>query len=437
MLINVVNSNFELDEIVFNFRDKALKLKVLNNIVSTFRSKNKSLKEKTVLVRGDEQEYLILSLVCLAGFAKKIVLLPGEVDIDRVVGQHEVEGISILELNDKTFEIVEGQSIDFSHENSTEINTLIVLATSGTSGVPKLIEHGFDFLTASMNFNLTKEKFVWGQVYKVNRFAGLQVLLQALHGGNRLVLSSGDYNVEDDVTLFAEQQVNCISATPTYWRKMLMVAGSKMLDLRNITLGGELSSQSILDALKAAFPKTNIRHIYASTEAGFGFSVSDCREGFPKSWIDSDVLDISLAISEDNELLVKKNIESQSYVDLSDDWYGDYFKTGDLVDVVGDRVLFLGRKSGLINIGGMKLLPEKVETAIMSIEGVSSCHVHAIKSSMMGSLVGADVVRNNDELTAKDIKLACQDKLLKHEIPVKIKFVEHIELTNTGKVKRS
>lgn len=437
MLINVINSTFGIDEVVFNFGHKSYTAQELKRISSAFRMRNKHLQDGTVLVHSDKQEELILSLVCLSGFAKKIILLPIDVDSTSIVSGGRDFAFSVLEFTAETFQTHTTNHEECDVKSYHSINTLIVLATSGTSGAPKLIEHSFDFLTASLKVKSTKNTFVWGQVYKVNRFAGLQVLLQSLFGGNRLVISSGDYNVENDAKFFSLNHVNCISATPTYWRKLLMVETAKELNLSTVTLGGELANQSILNALKAAFPLAKIRHIYASTEAGFVFSVSDCKEGFPASWINSDSTEFLLSISEENELLIRKNIEFQSHVDLSSDWSDDYFKTGDIVSVIDNRVLFQGRKSGIINIGGMKLVPEKVESAVMAIDGVLACRVYSIQSSMMGSLVGADIVKTRESLTVKEIKQACQGVLLKHEIPVKIKFVEQVELTNTGKVKRS
>jgi len=38
--------------------------------------------------------------------------------------------------------------------------------------------------------------------------------------------------------------------------------------LRQITLGGEIADQAVLDALARRFPGARITHVYASTEAG-------------------------------------------------------------------------------------------------------------------------------------------------------------------------
>ena len=46
---------------------------------------------------------------------------------------------------------------------------------------------------------------------------------------------------------------------------------------------------------------------------------------------------------------------------ISEDGYVD---TGDLVERVADRFYFRGRKGGIINVGGLKVYPEEVESVL-------------------------------------------------------------------------
>ncbi len=216
-----------------------------------------------------------------------------------------------------------------------------------------------------------------------------------------------------------------------------MCEGSNSLKLSNITLGGELSNQSILNALSSIYTDAKIRHIYASTEVGVGFSVTDALEGFPTSLLVDSGMDFKLKISSEGELLIKKDILSQSFIDITKYTENEYFCTGDLVELIGERVYFRGRKSGLINVGGIKVTPEKIENVLLSMPEISDAKVYAVESSMMGNLVGAQIIKVDDNLNAKKIKEFCNTKLPKQEVPVMIKFVTHFKLTNTGKIERS
>ena len=70
------------------------------------------------------------------------------------------------------------------------------------------------------------------------------------------------------------------------------------------------------------------------------------------------------------------------------------FDTGDLVKESGDRFLFMGRASGVINIGGNKILPEVVEDVIRKIKIIKNVKVFPMKH-ILGSVVHAIVEPKN------------------------------------------
>src|SRR5205823_4775916 len=71
-----------------------------------------------------------------------------------------------------------------------------------------------------------------------------------------------------------------------------------------------------------------------------------------------------------------------------------FVDTGDIVERRGDRYYFLGRRSGVINVGGLKVYPEEVEAAINRHPAVRMSMVRSTRSPITGSLVAADVVLN-------------------------------------------
>src|SRR5690606_22600689 len=89
---------------------------------------------------------------------------------------------------------------------------------------------------------------------------------------------------------------------------------AKELKLINITLGGEIADTQILKSLRYQFPSAKIRHIYASTEAGVGFSVNDGKAGFPVSYLNSDESGVDLKIDDSGQLCIKPNKISQHYI---------------------------------------------------------------------------------------------------------------------------
>lgn len=327
-------------------------------------------------------------------------------------------------------------------ENSSTNETEWALATSGTTGTPKLVRHVLASLTATTKPPRPGQlRPVWGLLYDFSRFAGLQVVLQSLTGGGVLVAPDVDTPLDERLAFFARHGVTHLSATPTLWRKIIMLPQSRLFDLRSIALGGEIAGQKILDALRSRYPNARLTHIYASTEAGVGFAVSDGNEGFPVRFLETTPSGSDLRIVND-ELQIRNSHIGRSYVG-NETKFADqegWVRTGDGVEIRGGRVLFRGRLNGTINVGGNKVLPEKVEQALKYLDNVAEAYVYGVPSSIAGMLVGAEIQLvkqvEDEAFFKKKVKRALSDSLDKHEIPAKLAIVENFAVNNSGKLVR-
>jgi acyl-coenzyme A synthetase/AMP-(fatty) acid ligase len=72
----------------------------------------------------------------------------------------------------------------------------------------------------------------------------------------------------------------------------------------------------------------------------------------------------------------------------SDEWR----PTGDLVEVVDGRVLFRGRSSEVINVGGIKVHPLPVEERISALDSVALARVHGRANPLTGAVVAVEIV---------------------------------------------
>jgi acyl-CoA synthetase (AMP-forming)/AMP-acid ligase II len=103
-----------------------------------------------------------------------------------------------------------------------------------------------------------------------------------------------------------------------------------------------------------------------------------------------------------------------------------WFKTGDAVEVDGEYIRILGRKSEIINVGGEKVYPAEVESVIQLMDGVEDVAVNAEPNPIMGQIVKAKVKLSTGETVAdfrKRMSAFCQDKLQKYKIPQKVVLV--------------
>ncbi len=69
-----------------------------------------------------------------------------------------------------------------------------------------------------------------------------------------------------------------------------------------------------------------------------------------------------------------------------------FVDTGDMIEVRGDRCFFIGRRGGVINVGGAKVHPEEVEAVLNSLDSVRAARVFAKASPITGALVAAEIV---------------------------------------------
>lgn len=321
-----------------------------------------------------------------------------------------------------------------------------IMTTSGTTGRPKLVRHSLASLTRSSRTDQARGAGqVWGLLFDFTRFAGLQVVLQSLLSGATLVVPRGELTLEEKLAELAQEGCTHLSATPTLWRKILMTAGHEALALKQVTLGGEIADDAVLEMLARRYPKARISHIFASTEAGVGFSVTDRRAGFPATYLTDPPSGIALRI-EDNHLHVRNTEVGSAYLGSTDLVARDgWVNTGDVVALEGDRIMFKGRGSGVINVGGDKVHPEEVERALLSHPGVRLVRVYAKANPIMGALVAADIVASDGAEAAaggagalrEAIKLHAAERLARHMVPAFLRLVADFETNAAGKLVRS
>lgn len=384
---------------------------------------------------------LVAALSILDGVAESILVLPSEVDEltkQKYLDDHGSEVVLQGDMFGFTqwFAAQQGQKTEPkpipTTKSTNSKQTAWYLPTSGTTGTPKLIAHSMESLTRSIKKRQVPEEFRWGGLYSYRRFAGIQVFLQCLSNGTPLVLTEDTSELNSRIETLIQNGCNCLSATPSMWRKLAMSPLFDRLNLKQITLGGEIVDQAILDTLAKTFPAARITHIYASTEAGVGFAVSDGKAGFPAAYLKINPFGVQLKIESDGCLYLKDSTEQSIHI--------DWLNSGDLVRKENDRVYFLGRLNGSINVGGNKVMPEEVEAIISQVPGVGFVYVRGRKNPILGQLVEAVVTPlPGEELNPqlkREILDFCKANLEPFKVPAFIVQGESVNLSATGKVVR-
>jgi acyl-CoA synthetase (AMP-forming)/AMP-acid ligase II len=309
-----------------------------------------------------------------------------------------------------------------------------VVATSGTSGPPKLVEHSWDSLLAAARLAEQWHGLGWILVYDATRWAGIQVWLQSLLTGGRLVVPASR---DPDAVLRAivDEQATVLPATPTLLRRLLTsgdraILGQARLD--RITLGGEAADGPLLEQTRAAFPGAKITQVYATTELGEVFRVTDGLAGFPANWLGRSLAGgARLGMRRDGELLVQLSRDTAEVA------------TGDLVEKRGERYEFTGRRSDVIVVGGAKVFPRRVEELLRGVPGIADARVYGMPSAITGELVAAEVVladplpaNTSPESVRAAALAACRGGLEPQSVPRILDIVRKIATNPAGKVPR-
>jgi acyl-CoA synthetase (AMP-forming)/AMP-acid ligase II len=287
---------------------------------------------------------------------------------------------------------------------------------------------------------------VWSTFYDVRRYGGLQILLRALLGGGSLVLSSADEPTGDFLTRAGAHGVTRISGTPSQWRRALMSSSARRIAPRYVRLSGEIADQTILDHLRAVYPGATIAHAFASTEAGLAFDVDDGLAGFPAGLVGQWGADVEMKV-EDGSLRIRSARTAVRYLGEQGEPLADkdgFVDTGDIVELRGGRYHFVGRRGGIINVGGLKVHPEEVEAVINGHPEVRMSRVRTRKNPITGALVVADVVLRSEPDSANgrvveledEILRLCRESLSRHKVPAAVNFVPALAVAATGKVVR-
>lgn len=415
------------------------------------------LSDRSVLVVTKDQLTTVAVLIELNGIARRIVLCPPElahehlpyiVDIaaiDAVIS--DIPGLEIRRPGSCYFSPCSRKITRRNSRDDLQCATEWILLTSGTSGRPKLVSHTLKTLTGAIGLTTPGLKdMVWSTFYDIRRYGGLQIFLRVLLTGSSLVLSSNSERPADFLLRASRHGVTHISGTPSHWRRALMSSAAHTLAPEYVRLSGEIADQAVLNQLHGMYPQAHMVHAFASTEAGVAFEVHDGRAGFPASILD-ETPSVAMKV-EDGTLRIRSDRTASRYLGdgatmaKSADGFVD---TGDIVELRDGRYYFVGRRDGVINIGGLKVYPEEIEAVINRHPEVLMSWVRSKKSPITGALVVADVVlRSNggsSELELSqvrdDILLLCHQTLSAYKVPAVIKVVSSLAVSDAGKVMRS
>jgi acyl-CoA synthetase (AMP-forming)/AMP-acid ligase II len=365
-----------------------------------------------------------------------------ELEIDYRIKAAQIKYAFYLQ-SDLTFKRKEyqHQNINKLVENfNTKKNSGLILFSSGSSGVPKAMLHNLDFLIDSYSDKKSK-KLTFLIFLLFDHIGGINTLLNAIAMGCSIVIPESR-DPEYISSLIEKLQINILPSSPTFLNLILMSKAHRKYSfnsLRLITYGTEPMPDELLKRLKAELPNIKLIQTFGTSETGIANVLS---KSSSSNFIKFDDPNCEYKIVE-GELWLRSKTQILGYLNSTNEKFTSdgWFKTGDLVEESeGGFLRISGRSTDLINVGGLKVLPDEVESVLLEIEGIKDALVFSKKNPITGEIVAAQVVIDENiidkNLLKSIIRSYCSKKLDSYKIPVYIEKVDSVNFSSRYKKNR-
>jgi acyl-coenzyme A synthetase/AMP-(fatty) acid ligase len=423
---------------------------------SVLSGRGEELRGQSVLLVIADPLLAAAALIELDGIAARVILYPPDFPQQYMPYIQEIAEVTAIVSDGMHPQIQSDGGVKFVacnreltsavYDRSAQCETEWVLLTSGTTGQPKLVAHTLASLAGAIDSqSAMADQIVWSTFYDIRRYGGLQIFLRAVLTGKPLILSGTHEPIAEFVARAGAYGVTHISGTASHWRRALMSPAARGLEPRYVRLSGEIADQAILNQVQSLYPQARVAHAFATTEAGVAFAVNDGHAGFPTSVLETTP-DVEMKVVE-RSLRVRSARTASRYLGSAAPALKDadgFVDTGDVVEIRNGRYYFVGRRDGIISVGGQKVHPEEIEAVINLHPVVQMSLVRRKKNPITGALVVADVVLKDalhccGEETGElqqEILSFCRESLSPYKVPAIVNFVQTLSMNESGKLVR-
>lgn len=336
-----------------------------------------------------------------------------------------------------------------------------MMFTSGSTGRPKGVVISrralANFLSAASRRlelgSATRWLFITTPAFDIS----LLEMLGPLWAGGALEVVGNPAHKDPDALLAllaAHPEINCLQATPAFWRMLLKAGWPGRAGLAALC-GGEALDAPLAERLAPLVGQ--LWNCYGPTEATVwslmarvqlplgeqGVLLRQSLDGY-RHWV-LDEAGAALAIGGEGELCIegpslasgywaRADLTAQSFIT----WQGrQLYRSGDRVQrVAEDAYRYLGRRDEQIKLRGFRIELGEIEVCLRRIDGVQDAAVRLHGSGDEACLVAYVELREGDSLGRMTIRRALQQRLPHYMIPGRILLLDSLPKTASGKLDR-
>lgn len=323
----------------------------------------------------------------------------------------------------------------------------LVLFTSGTTGLPKVVGIGHRQLSARIRgfatpFRADSAPAVAMMCVPFFHVGGAIGMLGSLYSGNTQVVQDR-FDAGEWLRLVQQHRVASTFLVPTMLQRILDHPDFARTDLSSLTAiayGAAAAPIDLIQRAIAALPNVAFANVFGQTETLGAYTTllpDDHRDprrvgsvGRPLPGVEVRVVDPETGSD------VEPGTVGELWVNTTQNVGEGWLRTGDLAREDSDGYIYpSGRLKDTINRGGEKFGPVEVEEALRSHPAISDVAVAGIADDEMGQRVGAAVVVRFP-VTLDELRSHCRELLAYFKLPERLRIVDHIPYTETGKVNR-
>lgn len=342
----------------------------------------------------------------------------------------------------------------------TENDLAVLMPTSGSTGVPRLVmvTHGnlianTEAIIRSQHLGSDEKAML---IMPISYCFGASVMHTHLYMGGAVVFDSRF--MFPDKVLQAINTYGCttFAGVPTVYNILLRRSNLRSVSLpslrRFLQAGGAFASESIQE-LRRIVPNSEFFVMYGQTEATARISClppERLEKELGSAGVPLDNLTVRIVNSQGQELPFGQSGEIQvsgpsicaGYLDEEEatrrKFERGWLKTGDLGRMDKNGFLWIeGRTSEFIKMRGYRVSLAEVEAKVAAIPGVSECAAAGVQHPEAGEALALFVVEDNPEKGAQTLA-----EKIRHALPAQwtcasVKIVDELPKTPNGKIARS
>ncbi|GHV75715.1 acetyl-CoA synthetase [Spirochaetia bacterium] len=350
---------------------------------------------------------------------------------------------------------------------NTNDDIMLLYFTSGTTGMPKMVQHNFAYplghiLTAKYwhqavpgGLHLTVAdtgwaKAAWGKIYG-----------QWIVGTGVFVYDYDRFVPQEMLKVIEKYKLTTFCAPPTVYRFFIKedLTQYDFSALKHCSVAGEPLNPEIYEqflagtglALHECYGQTELTVVMATIYPWLKPKPGSM--GKPSPGYDIDLLredGTSCGMGEEGQLVVRTDkrcpdsIFGGYYRDEAlthSVWHDDVYYTGDVAWRDEDGYYwFVGRSDDVIKSSGYRIGPFEVESALLEHPSVLECAITGVPDPDRGTVVKATVILAKGWTASEELKQELQNHVKKTTAPYKypriIEFVTELPKTISGKIRR-